>query len=311
MEDIINKELYHVPVLLGESIEALNILPHGCYVDLTFGGGGHSKEIVKSLDSGMLYSFDQDKDARNNIFKDDRFTFIAGNFRYLYRFMDYYGMAGKVDGLLADLGVSSHHFDEEERGFSFRSSEAVLDMRMNQSSGKSAKDVINEYTEENLADIFYLYGELRQSRAIAKAIVSERKNRQISTVGHFIGVIDKYISHKERKRQLGQAFQALRIEVNDELASLKEMLDSLDKVMKEGGRVVIITYHSLEDRIVKNFFKKKDLDSAHSQIYGTMQSDWLAVTKKPIEPTQKEVESNPRSRSAKMRVFEYRPKRNN
>lgn len=311
MEDIINKELYHVPVLLGESIEALNILPHGCYVDLTFGGGGHSKEIVKSLDSGMLYSFDQDKDARNNIFKDDRFTFIAGNFRYLYRFMDYYGMAGKVDGLLADLGVSSHHFDEEGRGFSFRSSEAVLDMRMNQSSGKSAKDVVNEYTEENLADIFYLYGELRQSRAIAKALVSERKNRQISTVGHFIGVIDKYISHKERKRQLGQAFQALRIEVNDELASLKEMLDSLDKVMKEGGRVVIITYHSLEDRIVKNFFKKKDLDSAHSQIYGTMQSDWLAVTKKPIEPTQKEVESNPRSRSAKMRVFEYRPKRNN
>lgn len=311
MEDIINKELYHVPVLLGESIEALNILPHGCYVDLTFGGGGHSKEIVKSLDSGMLYSFDQDKDARNNIFKDDRFTFIAGNFRYLYRFMDYYGMAGKVDGLLADLGVSSHHFDEEGRGFSFRSSEAVLDMRMNQSSGKSAKDVVNEYTEENLADIFYLYGELRQSRAIAKALVSERKNRQISTVGHFIGVIDKYISHKERKRQLGQAFQALRIEVNDELASLKEMLDSLDNVMKEGGRVVIITYHSLEDRIVKNFFKKKDLDSAHSQIYGTMQSDWLAVTKKPIEPTQKEVESNPRSRSAKMRVFEYRPKRNN
>lgn len=311
MEDIIDKELYHVPVLLGESIEALNILPHGCYVDLTFGGGGHSKEIVKSLDSGMLYSFDQDKDARDNIFKDDRFTFIAGNFRYLYRFMDYYGMAGKVDGLLADLGVSSHHFDEEERGFSFRSPESILDMRMNQSACKSAKDILNEYSEENLADIFYLYGELRQSRAIAKAIVSERKNRQISTVGHFIGVIDKYISHKDRKRQLGQAFQALRIEVNDELASLEEMLDSLDKVMKEGGRVVIITYHSLEDRIVKNFFKKKDLDSAHSQIYGTMQSDWLAVTKKPIEPKQKEVDSNPRSRSAKMRVFEYRPKRNN
>lgn len=311
MEDIIDKELYHVPVLLGESIEALNILPHGCYVDLTFGGGGHSKEIVKSLDSGMLYSFDQDKDARDNIFKDDRFTFIAGNFRYLYRFMDYYDMAGKVDGLLADLGVSSHHFDEEERGFSFRSPESILDMRMNQSACKSAKDILNEYSEENLADIFYLYGELRQSRAIAKAIVSERKNRQISTVGHFIGVIDKYISHKDRKRQLGQAFQALRIEVNDELASLEEMLDSLDKVMKEGGRVVIITYHSLEDRIVKNFFKKKDLDSVHSQIYGTMQSDWLAVTKKPIEPTQKEVDSNPRSRSAKMRVFEYRPKRNN
>lgn len=310
MENVITND-YHVPVLLKESIEALNILPHGCYVDLTFGGGGHSKEIVKSLDSGMLYSFDQDKDARDNIFKDDRFTFIAGNFRYLYRFMDYYDMAGKVDGLLADLGVSSHHFDEEERGFSFRSPESILDMRMNQSACKSAKDILNEYSEENLADIFYLYGELRQSRAISKAIVSERKNRQISTVGHFIGVIDKYISHKDRKRQLGQAFQALRIEVNDELASLEEMLDSLDKVMKEGGRVVIITYHSLEDRIVKNFFKKKDLDSAHSQIYGTMQSDWLAVTKKPIEPTQKEVDSNPRSRSAKMRVFEYRPKRNN
>lgn len=308
MENVITND-YHVPVLLKESIEALNILPHGCYVDLTFGGGGHSKEIVKSLDSGMLYSFDQDKDARDNIFKDDRFTFIAGNFRYLYRFMDYYDMAGKVDGLLADLGVSSHHFDEEERGFSFRSPESILDMRMNQSACKSAKDILNEYSEENLADIFYLYGELRQSRAIAKAIVSERKNRQISTVGHFIGVIDKYISHKDRKRQLGQAFQALRIEVNDELASLEEMLDSLDKVMKEGGRVVIITYHSLEDRIVKNFFKKKDLDSVHSQIYGTMQSDWLAVTKKPIEPKQKEVDSNPRSRSAKMRVFEYRPQK--
>lgn len=308
MENVITND-YHVPVLLKESIEALNILPHGCYVDLTFGGGGHSKEIVKSLDSGMLYSFDQDKDARDNIFKDDRFTFIAGNFRYLYRFMDYYGMAGKVDGLLADLGVSSHHFDEEERGFSFRSPDSILDMRMNQSACKSAKDILNEYSEENLADIFYIYGELRQSRAIAKAIVSERKNRQISTVGHFIGVIDKYISHKDRKRQLGQVFQALRIEVNDELASLEEMLDSLDKVMKEGGRVVIITYHSLEDRIVKNFFKKKDSDSAHSQIYGTMQSDWLAVTKKPIEPTQKEVDSNPRSRSAKMRVFEYRPQK--
>lgn len=254
-----------------------------------------------------MYSFDQDKDAIDNIILDDRFVFIAGNFRYLYRFMDYYGTAGKIDGLLADLGVSSHHFDMEDRGFSFRSPEAMLDMRMNQSANKSARDIINEYTEEKLANVLYEYGELRQSRAMAKAIVAERSKKTINTVGHFIGIVDKFISQKERKRQLGQVFQALRIEVNDELGALKEMLASLEKVMKIGGRVVIITYHSLEDRLVKNFFKKKNDDLLQNQIYGNAKSDWVMVNKKPIEPTIQEVEVNPRSRSAKMRVFEYRP----
>lgn len=296
---------YHVPVMLQECLEAMQIAPEGRYIDVTMGGGGHSKEILKRLSpNGHLYSFDQDPDAINNILPQDNFTFIASNFKHIDRFMDYYQALGKVDAVLADLGVSSHHFDTPERGFSFRSEEHLLDMRMNTRKGKSARDIIAEYDEEKLANLFYEYGELRQSRQIAKRIVQARTINPIRTIGELLAVIKPCISPKEEKKQLGMLFQALRIEVNDELSVLRDMLEGCKKVLAPGGRLVIMTYHSLEDRIVKNFFKATN-NNIQTSIYGAEPSPWKLITRKPIVPTTEELQRNPRSRSAKLRVAEW------
>lgn len=296
---------YHVPVMLQECLEAMQIAPEGRYIDVTMGGGGHSKEILKRLSpNGHLYSFDQDPDAINNILPQDNFTFIASNFKHIDRFMDYYQALGKVDAVLADLGVSSHHFDTPERGFSFRSEEHLLDMRMNTRKGKSARDIIAEYDEEKLANLFYEYGELRQSRQIAKRIVQARTISPIRTIGELLAVVKPCISPKEEKKQLGMLFQALRIEVNDELSVLRDMLEGCKKVLAPGGRLVIMTYHSLEDRIVKNFFKATN-NNIQTSIYGAEPSPWKLITRKPIVPTTEELQRNPRSRSAKLRVAEW------
>ena len=244
---------YHVPVMLDESVKGLNIQEGGIYVDVTFGGGGHSREILKRMDSdGELYGFDQDADAEHNIPDDSRFVFVRSNFRYLYNFMRYHGVDGEVDGLLADLGVSSHHFDDKDRGFSFRF-DGALDMRMNTRAGQTAADIVNNYTEEALADVFYLYGELKVARRLASLIVRTRENKKIETIGDFLELVKPFTGKDKEKKFLAQAFQALRIEVNDEMRALKEMLQQTLQVLKPGGRLVVITYHSLEDRLVKNF----------------------------------------------------------
>ena len=300
-----NEQVYHVPVMLTECLEGMQLSSDGCYIDVTMGGGGHSKEILKQLKDGRLYSFDQDTDAVNNIEPQKGFTFIASNFRHIARFMDYYGELGQVDAVLADLGVSSHHFDTPERGFSFRSESAALDMRMNTRKGKSAADIIAEYDEEHLAKIFYEYGELRQSRQLAKRIVQARELSPIQTIGDLLQVVKPCINPKEEKKQLGMLFQAIRIEVNDELSVLTEMLEGCKKVLKPHGRLVVMTYHSLEDRIVKNFFKASSNDYKNSAIYGVSPSPWKLITRKPIVPSEEELNVNPRSRSAKLRIAEW------
>ncbi len=300
---------YHTPVLLQECLEAMQIKADGTYLDVTFGGGGHSKAVLTQLTgNGQLYSVDQDPDARRNIPEGaQNFTFIAANFRHIERFMDYYGKKGKVDAVLADLGVSSHHFDAPERGFSFRSETPLLDMRMNTSSKLSAQTVINEYSEEDLANIIYKYGELKQSRQIARKIVQARAEAPIQTVGQLLEVVRPCLRAKEEKKQMSMLFQAIRIEVNDELRALEEMLDACLSVLKKGGRLVVITYHSLEDRIVKNFLKSAtEQESLEAQIYGGGKSRWRVITRKPITPSAQELEENPRSRSAKLRVAELR-----
>ncbi len=300
-------EHYHTPVLLAECLDAMQLKADGIYVDVTFGGGGHSKAILKTLgEGGHLYSLDQDPDARQNIPKGaEHFTFVATNFRHLGRFMDYYGQQGKVDAVLADLGVSSHHFDDPERGFSFRSETPLLDMRMNTSSKLSALTVINEYEEEDLANIIYKYGELRQSRQIARRIAQARAEKPIQTIGDLLEVVRPCLRPKDEKKQMSMLFQAIRIEVNDELGALEDMLKSCLSVLKKGGRLVVITYHSLEDRIVKNFFKEVGgKDEVQSQIYGGGKTAWKLVTRKPIVPSEEELQANPRSRSAKLRVAE-------
>ena len=300
-----NEQVYHVPVMLKECLEGMQSSSDGCYIDVTMGGGGHSKEILKQLKGGRLYSFDQDADAVNNIEPQKGFTFIASNFRHIARFMDYYGELGQIDAVLADLGVSSHHFDTPERGFSFRSESAALDMRMNTRKGKSAADIIAEYDEEHLAKIFYEYGELRQSRQLAKRIVQARELSPIQTIGDLLKVVKPCINPKEEKKQLGMLFQAIRIEVNDELSVLTEMLEGCKKVLKPHGRLVVMTYHSLEDRIVKNFFKASSNDDKNSAIYGVSPSPWKLITRKPIVPSEEELNVNPRSRSAKLRIAEW------
>lgn len=300
-------DTYHTPVLLEESLDGLSLKPNGIYLDLTFGGGGHSKAILDRLGKNAnLFGFDQDADAIANSIDDDRFTFIASNFRYLDRFMDYYNLIGKVDGILADLGVSSHHFDKQDRGFSFRTEEPLLDMRMNQNSKKSARDIIAKYDEEKLADILYKYGELKNSRKLARAIIKNRELSPINTIGDLLKVIDPFISPKERKRQLSQVFQALRIEVNDEMSALNDMLEACTKVLKKNGRLVVITYHSLEDRIVKNFLKKTQDDDEYSHIYGKKSSNWSLINRKAIVASDEELLRNPRSRSAKLRIAEWK-----
>lgn len=298
---------YHVPVLLQESLEGMNITPEGTYVDVTFGGGGHSREILRRLGAeGHLYGFDQDADAEQNIPADSRFTFVRSNFRYLYNFMRYHQVAGEVDGLLADLGVSSHHFDDQERGFSFRF-DGDLDMRMNTRAGKTAADIVNTYTEEALADVFYLYGELKISRKLAAVIAKSRAVKKITTIGELLEVVKPFIGKDKEKKFLAQVFQALRIEVNDEMRALKEMLQGTLKVLKPEGRLVVITYHSLEDRLVKNFLKTGNFEGkAEKDFFGNVNSPFRLLNTKVIVPTDAEIERNPRSRSAKLRIAELK-----
>ena len=298
------EQTYHIPVLLNESIEGMNLHPDGIYVDVTFGGGGHSKEILRQGDESIrLFSFDQDEDAERNIVNDERFTFVRSNFRYLYNFLRYHGVE-QVDAVLADLGVSSHHLDEAERGFSFRF-DGQLDMRMNKRAGMTAAEVVNTYPEERLADIFYLYGELKNSRKLASAIVKARANKQIVTIGDFLEIVKPMFGREREKKELAKVFQALRIEVNQEMEALKEMLLAATEALKPGGRLVIITYHSLEDRIVKNMMKTGNIEGRVEQdFYGRVQTPYRLVNSKVIVATEEEVNRNPRSRSAKLRIAE-------
>ena len=295
---------YHVPVLLKESVDGMNICPNGTYVDVTFGGGGHSREILSRLEKdGRLLGFDQDEDAERNIVDDPRFIFVRSNFRYLHNFLRYHDIE-KVDAILADLGVSSHHFDDSERGFSFRF-DGVLDMRMNKRAGLTAADVVNTYAEERLADIFYLYGELKNSRKLASVIVKARANGQIKTIGEFLEIIKPLFGREREKKELAKVFQALRIEVNQEMEALKEMLTAATEALKPGGRLVVITYHSLEDRLVKNIMKTGNVEGKTTQdFFGNLQTPFKLVNNKVIVPDEEEIERNPRSRSAKLRIAE-------
>ena len=295
---------YHVPVMLHESLEGLDIQPSGVYVDVTFGGGGHSREILNRLnDEGELYGFDQDADAEQNILHDSRFTFVRSNFRFLKNFMHYYNVE-KIDGLLADLGVSFHHFDDSERGFSFRFG-GKLDMRMNNRAGISAVDILNNYDEEKLSGIFYLYGELKTARKIAAAIVQKRTVGKITDIENFLEIIHPFINRKQEKKELAQLFQALRIEVNHEMDSLRKMLTQAAELLKPGGRIAILTYHSLEDRLVKNFFKTGNFEGkAEKDFFGRINTPFKPINNKVIAPSDAEIERNPRSRSAKLRIAE-------
>lgn len=318
------ESIYHIPVLLNESIEGLEITDGGVYVDVTFGGGGHSKEILNRLSGGKLYSFDQDKDAAANSDitgsaesedsaartgkSTNEFQFIASNFRYLRNWMRYYGEleAGdenpQVDGILADLGVSSHHLDDDTRGFSFRF-DSPIDMRMNKRGGKTAADILNEYDEERLANIIYIYGEVKQSRKLASLIVKQRAQQPYKTTGDLVKTCEQCLPRERAKKEMAKVFQALRIEVNHEMDALKEMLEAAIKVLKPGGRLSVITYHSLEDRIVKNFIKTGNAEGKLKQdLFGRVEAPLKAVNRKPILPSAEEQERNPRSRSAKLRV---------
>ena len=297
---------YHIPVLLKESVDGLDIRPDGVYIDTTFGGGGHTREILSRLDDGgHLYSFDQDADAHANadsLAGDSRFTFVRSNFRYLKQWMRYYGVEA-VDGILADLGVSSHHFDDEQRGFSFRY-DAPLDMRMNRQSAISAMQVVNEYDEQQIADILYLYGELRQARRMAAAIVKARARQSIKTTGELSEALSAFLAHDREKKDLARVFQAIRIEVNHEMEALSEMLRGATDILRKGGRLSVITYHSLEDRMVKNVIKAGNIEGrVESDFYGRRDTPLSAIGK-PQTPSAEEVERNPRSRSAKLRIAE-------
>lgn len=296
---------YHIPALLNETVEGLEILPDGVYADLTFGGGGHSRAILSHLsDNGKLYGFDQDIDAYANRIDDKRFTFVYSNFRYLSNFMRYYGEE-QIDGIVADLGVSFHHFDDEKRGFSFRFEEGELDMRMNRNSSLTARDILNTYTEERLADIFFLFGEMKNSRRVASEIVKARASRPFATTDDFLKVVSKFIKPTQEKKELAQLFQALRIEVNNEIDVLKSMLSQSLKVLKPGGRIAVLTYHSLEDRIVKNYFKTGNISGkVEKDFFGRIDTPFRLVNNKVIVPSDEEIERNPRSRSAKLRIAE-------
>lgn len=303
-------EEYHIPVLLGQSVDGLDVKPGGIYVDVTFGGGGHSREILSRLSAdGHLYSFDQDADAEKNasrgegsLGEDPRFTFVRSNFRYLKNWMRYYGVE-HIDGVLADLGVSSHHFDDETRGFSFRF-DAPIDMRMNKRAGMTAADVLNEYEEESLADVFYLYGELKNSRKLASAIVKQRTIKPFATTGELMDAVEKLMPNERAKKDMAKLFQALRIEVNHEMDALRDMLRSAVECLGEGGRLSVITYHSLEDRIVKNVMKSGNAEGkVDKDFYGRINTP-LKMIGKVIVPDNEEQQANPRSRSAKLRISE-------
>ncbi len=297
-----NQDVYHIPALLEETLVGLDVKPSGVYVDVTFGGGGHSRAILEKLgEDGRLYSFDQDEDAINNRLDDSRFTFVYSNFRFLSNFMRYHKVDG-VDGILGDLGVSFHHFDDSERGFSFRWN-GDLDMRMNRKSPHTASWVLNNYPVEKLADILFLYGELKTARRMAALIDSARQKTQITKVEQLLEIIRPMVNPKQEKKELAQVFQALRIEVNGELDALKAFLMQSLKELKEGGRIAIITYHSLEDRIVKNFFRSGNFNGEISKdFYGRNMTPFKLVNNKPIVPMAEEIERNPRARSAKLRV---------
>ena len=298
-------ETYHVPVLLRESVNGLAIKPDGVYIDTTFGGGGHSREILSRLGKkGHLFSFDQDADAERNSIDDDRFTFVRSNFKYIKNWMRYYDIE-QVDGLLADLGVSSHHFDDETRGFSFRY-EAPLDMRMNKRAGKTAADILNEAEESQLADILYIYGELKNARRIASAIVKGRATQRIDTTADLIKLTDGLIGFNgNEKKEMAKLFQALRIEVNHEMDALREMLNGARDLLSPGGRLSVITYHSLEDRMVKNFIKAGNAEGkVHQDFFGRTEAPFKTINNKVITPSADEQAQNPRSRSAKLRIGE-------
>lgn len=328
--------VYHIPAMLKETIEGLDIKPNGVYVDVTFGGGGHSRAILDrmddmynvqctmykgqgTIDKGHLYSFDQDKDALQNAIEDARWTFVHSNFRYLRNWMDFYGVE-QIDGLLADLGVSFHHFDCPERGFSFRFS-APLDMRMNQTAKRTAADIVNSYSEEELAQVFWLYGELKNGRGIARNICRARGQKPIERTEDLVaaalnikpgslgnlGDLGELDIPTSAKKDLARLFQALRIEVNDEMGALREMLVAARDLLKPGGRIAILTYHSLEDRLVKNFLRSGNLEGEiEKDFYGNILSPF-EIIEKGRTACAEEVESNPRSRSAKLRVAEKRP----
>lgn len=294
---------YHRPVLLQECIEGLNINPKGIYVDVTFGGGGHSKEILKHLTTGKLYSFDRDSDVLENLIEDDNFKLIQTNYKNIKRFLRLEGVK-KVDGILADLGVSSHQFDVPERGFSFRF-DADLDMRMNVSSELTARSVLNEYSEEDLANVFFNYGDIRQSRKAANLIVKYRESEEIKTTSDLVDILGSLVPKKRRNQFLSQVFQSIRIEVNDEIESLKMMLTDSVSLLNEGGRFVVMSYHSLEDRLVKNLFKRGGFSGeVEKDFFGNILKDLKEVSRKVIVASEEEQRENNRSRSAKLRIAE-------
>ena len=295
---------YHIPAFLHETIDGLNIKPDGIYVDVTFGGGGHSREILNQLGpKGRLFAFDQDLDAIANIIDDPRFTFVRSNFRFMKNFLQYHNVE-KVDGILADLGVSSHHFDEEERGFSFRF-DGALDMRMNTKSQITAASILNNYTEEQLADVFYLYGELHNSRKIARTIAQQRQKAPFETIFQFLEVLKPYFAREKEKKDMARVFQALRIEVNKEMEVLRCLLNQSIEVLNDEGRIAILTYHSLEDRLVKNFFKAGNFGGKiEKDFYGNIIAPLQPVNNKVIVATDEEIAENPRARSAKLRIAE-------
>ena len=295
--------MYHVPVLLEESIECLRIKPDGVYVDCTFGGGGHSRAILARLgNKGKLYGFDQDREAYRNTTDDERFTFVRGNFKYISNFLRYYG-EDKVDGILADLGVSSHHFDEAERGFSYRF-DGALDMRMNREASFTAEELINGYDEQALADILYLYGELRNARRIANAIVCRRQTKAIKTIFELTEVLRPFCTKGKEYKELAPIFQAIRIEVNAELDSLKTLLCQSVDLLRSGGRIAVISYHSLEDRLVKNFLKTGNFGGEPQKDFYGNQITPFANVSKAIVSNDREIADNPRARSARLRYAE-------
>lgn len=305
LESTMNCETYHIPVMLQECMDGLNIHPDGVYVDMTYGGGGHSREILKYLTGhGHLYGFDQDADAMAGAVEDEHFTFVRSNFRFLRNWMQYYGITG-VDGILADLGVSSHHLDAGERGFSFRY-DAPLDMRMNQRGRFTAHDLVMEYPEERLADVLYLYGELKQSRRLASAIVKKRAQADIKSTGELSNIVSPLLGRDREKKDLARVFQALRIEVNGEMNALRQMLDSAIELLNPGGRLVVMTYHSLEDRMVKNAIRGSQEETTADMIYGGRKTLLRQVNRNVITASDEELAVNPRSRSAKLRIAEKR-----
>ena len=294
---------YHNPVLRQLSVDYLVTNPEGIYADVTYGGGGHSRAILEKLNGGRLIAFDQDTDAQTQLIEDERFTFVASNFKNLCRFLKYH-QAYPVDGILADLGVSSHQFDTPERGFSYRE-DGILDMRMNTQSGKSAQDIVNQYDEKSLSDIFYRYGELSDGRILARRIIKAREEQPILTTGQLVEALRPSLLRGKENKSLSKIFQAIRIEVNQEMSVLEAFLTQTTEALKNGGRLVVISYHSLEDRMVKNFMRSGNLDGeVEKDFYGNPQTPFKLVTKKAVQPDMEEISANPRARSAKLRVAE-------